>query len=811
MHDLIFLYGFYRSLGMKIVRLCVILTILLLIAVDGINGVLPTVPMFLLNCFVMVELFYHYKISAIKPARSIQGLPSSEVLSASTLPVLYAYQQSHSGDEFVRKVLGYEQVHFLLQRMAILLQDVPRTKAPKEKLINFALKIAQEADLEYVTTTAVVAAALLQEEDQAKVLFNRKLKPEDVSPILQWARHVFPFEEEQKEVGVEVVGGGIGEALTSGWTLETQKYTRDFTSYALSRDCAIDGRENEYQQLQQSLTKRENNNVLIVGDLGSGKEQLVRYFARESFAGTTEKGLQHKKILELLIGPLLAGVGSRADLESRLQSVIEEVSHAGNIILYIPSMQNLLGSSSFGLDLSGALVPYLREGNLPIIATMTPGSFKTYMEGNELLELFTPLKLEELPPELILPMLMKKTVAIEQKEAVVITYRALKSAVQYGDRYKQESILPGSAIDLLEDTISRVYGSGGQEYAGTKRRLVTDGDIVKKVEETTKIALSEPNAQEKDLLLHLEDELHKRVIGQDEGINALAEAMRRLRSGVEEQKKPISFLFLGPTGVGKTETAKTLAAIYFGGEDAMIRLDMSEYADEEGARRLLGALPGQGNERGELTDKVHDHPYSLILLDEFEKAHQSILDLFLQVLEDGRLTDNKGRTVSFINTIIIATSNAGSEYIREQVTNGVTVDKKFQKNLLDYLQQQRIFRPELLNRFDDVITFRPLSQTEIASICSLLLQNVVKNLQSKDITVLFDPDVVGQIAQEGYDQEFGARPLRRYIQEKIEDVLARELLTNQLARGSTIRVHVGSGGEFVPEPVSQENLTNVNT
>lgn len=727
MHDLVFLYGFYRSLGMKVVRLCVILVILLLVAVDGMSGVLPTVPMFLLNCFVMIELFYHYKICGIKPSKTVQGLAPEAVLSASTLPVLYAYQQSHSGDAFVKALLSYEQVRFFLERIAVLPNELRQTKATKEDLIRYALKIAQEAGAAYVTSTVVVAAALLHDEEQTKLLFTHKIKPEELVPIIQWTRQRFPFEEAPQEAEVAVVGDGIGEALTSGWTLETKKYTRDFTSYALSHDSDIDGREKEYHLLQESLIKHENNNVLLIGEAGSGKEQIVRYFANESFAGVTEKGLQHKKILEILVGPLLAGASTRAELESRLQAIIEEVSHAGNIILYIPSMQNLLGSSSFGLDLSGALVPYLRDGNLPVIATMTTGSFKTYMERNELMELFTPIRLEELSEEYILPMLMQKAAAIETKEHVILTYNALVAAVKYGDRYKQESVLPGSAIDLLEDTIPGVPNDESHSYGSHKKRLITEVDVTKKVEEKTKIALSEPDTEEKDLLLHLEEELHKRVIGQDEGINALSEAMRRLRSGVEEQKKPISFLFLGPTGVGKTETAKTLAAIYFGGEDAMIRLDMSEYADEAGARRLLGALPGQGDERGELTEKVHDHPYSLILLDEFEKAHQSILDLFLQVLEDGRLTDNKGQTVSFINTIIIATSNAGSEYIREQIKRGVTVDKQFQKSLLAYLQEQRIFRPELLNRFDDVITFRPLSQAEVASICTLLLQKVGKS------------------------------------------------------------------------------------
>jgi ATP-dependent Clp protease ATP-binding subunit ClpA len=266
--------------------------------------------------------------------------------------------------------------------------------------------------------------------------------------------------------------------------------------------------------------------------------------------------------------------------------------------------------------------------------------------------------------------------------------------------------------------------------------------------------------------------------------------MRRERSGVESRQKPISFLFLGPTGVGKTETTKALADLYYGGEKNMIRLDMSEYTDEIGIRRLLGAPPGEGNERGELTDKIHEAPASLVLLDEFEKAHPKIHNLFLQVLDDGRLTDNKGVTVSFDNALIIATSNAGSEFIREEVEAGNPLDKKFQAKLLDYLQTNKIFKPELLNRFDGVITFKPLGPSEVKQVVGLLLKKITKDLSLQDITVTFDMAVIEKIAQEGFDPEFGARPLSRYIQDNIEDLIARKKLTGEITRGKKINIGI---------------------
>lgn len=293
--------------------------------------------------------------------------------------------------------------------------------------------------------------------------------------------------------------------------------------------------------------------------------------------------------------------------------------------------------------------------------------------------------------------------------------------------------------------------------------------------------------------------MHERVIDQEHAIIAISESMRRLRAGLVSLKRPISFLFLGPTGVGKTETAKALAELYYGGEDKMIRLDMSEYADEEGVKRLLGAPPGEGEERGELTDKIADHPASLVLLDEFEKAHQKILDLFLQVLEDGRLTDNKGKTVSFVNSIVIATSNAGAEFIREEVVKGTVIDKNFSQRLLDYLQTQHLFRPELLNRFDEVVVFKPLGLPEMQAIAKILLADMTKRLQEQDITFTYDEKLLQKIITEGFDMQFGARPLRRYIQSNIEDIMAQKKLKDEIKRGNKVYMTTDEVGNVITE------------
>lgn len=795
-YDFIKLYAFYRSAFMRAVRLLIffILGTYLLSAFS--TNTSPKFALFLMNIFIMLEVFYHFKISRLRPSMTVQQSDEDHALNTCTLAVLYALYTAQSAEELVRRLLRSKQANFLLERIPINPEELPHTTIEALTLLRSTLKIAKLAGGIYITPADVMATYLLLTEDQSRLLFSKKIKQNELIEILRWARWSYPQEEKHHPLEIQISGTGIGEGLVAGWTIETKKYTRDFGMNAVNENNSIIGREEEFRALQEALVKDQNNNVLLIGEQGAGKEGLVQKLAIDSFNGRTISGLRNKRILELLIGPLIAGVSSRGDLEARLQAIIEEVSHAGNIILYIPEVQDILGSTSFSMDLSGALYPYLKSGKLPVIASITPGNFKTYLEEKPLARLFTPIFLNEPKEEQAKRILMERSLAIERKTNVIITYSAIIAAVKFGDRYIQEIRLPGSAIRLLEDVVQSALQQAMPVYSRTHKKILTEDFVIRKIEERIGVSLSEPTSDERNLLLNLENKLHERVIGQDEAIRVIAQAIRRLRSGVISRHRPISFLFLGPTGVGKTETAKALASIYFGGENSMIRLDMSEYSDEVGERRLLGAPPGQGTERGELTEQVRDHPYSLILLDEFEKAHPRILDLFLQVLDDGRLTDNKGRTVSFINSLIIATSNAGSEFIREEVLKGTPLDQQFEAKLLEYLQNHRIFKPELLNRFDDIITFRPLTKEQIKKICELMLQQVVSHLLDKDIVVVWEDRVLEKIASEGFDPQFGARPIRRYIQDKIEDLLAQKMLAGEVQRGNTVHLILKDDNSF---------------
>lgn len=792
------IYHFYRTAKMRTVRLLIFFFLIALIIAGVANVLPPKIPVFIFNIFAMIEVFFHYKVCKAMPSSTVDKNDGKDIYKSFTLPVMHLLVSEMKTDNLIKKLIKFPQIQLFLQKANIEESDLLFNDLSKDVLAQSAFETAQTFKAKYVTTLDMFIAYLLLIEDEKKLLFAKQLKTMDIYNILFWVRLQYPEEENPKSVRVNFWGGGIGEAFTSGWTPETAKYTNNFTALAVKEEPLIRGREGEFKAILEAFSKLENNNVLLIGDIGSGKETLVKAVATESFAGKLGRYLSYKRFYLLLVGYLTAGVNNRNELELRLQSIIAELSHAQDVILYIPDFQNILGGSTYNLDLSGALLPYLKDGNMPVIATMTIGNFKTYMEKNPLREVFTIIQLNEPRNDTAIQMVLGEAAMIEKKYKVILSYRAVSTAVQLADRYFPDDVLPGSAVLLLENVANTVALSPEHPFfEKTRRKMVFDNDVVRKVEETAHVAIGTPTGAEIDLLLHLEDKLHERVIAQDEAVKAVAEAMRRVRTGMLNQERPISFLFLGPTGVGKTETAKALAQFYFGAEQNMIRLDMSEYADEAGVRRLLGAPPGEGAEVGELTDKIHDHPASLLLLDEFEKAHPTIHNLFLQVLDDGRLTDNKGNTVSFRNAIIIATSNAGSEFIREQVEKKTPIDKAFHKQLVDYLQTQNIFKPELLNRFDDVVTFKPLGDEQVKTVTKLLLDQLAKTMEEQDIKLTFDDAVIEKICQEGFDQEFGARPLRRYIQDTVEDIIAQKKLTKELDRGKTGTFSLDGTGALV--------------
>lgn len=736
---------------------------------------------------IMIDIYISFKVAKIVPKLTVFNANDQNLTDAFTFKALCMFLRYATTSSSIKGLLHEEQIKFLLIKADINKKEISLTDISKDDLLKKAFEIAKNLQGKQITTVDLVTAYLLLTEQTTKLLFNKKLKEEDILNIAYWTRNDFPDEENPKPRRVHFWGEGIGEDWVFGWTPEARKYVLDLTDQAVTQNPVLVGRNKEYQEAVELLSKSEKNNVLLVGEPGSGKTTLIQKIAFDSFIGNLKGNLYHRRFFELLAGSLLAGVNNQGDLEARLEEVLTELAHSGNIILFVPEIQNILGSTSYNLDLSGALLPYMQTGSMRIIATATVQEYKSIIEAKHtFLDFFGVIKLEEPSIPEAIQMLLEKAHVIETKNNVNITYKAIVAAVTLSKKFIQDRFLPGAAVVLLDDVASRVVIQ--------KRRQVEEEDVLKLVEERAKIALSSPTTEEKELLLHLEDKLHERVIDQQEAISAISESLRRVRSGLTNNDKPISFLFLGPTGVGKTETAKALASLYFGGEDKIIRLDMSEYGEENGLERLLGSSMGNG---GELIDKTRDHPFSLVLLDEFEKANQKILDVFLQVLDDGRLTDNRGKTVSFGSSIIIATSNAGAEFIREEIQKGSAVDKSFQQRLMDVLQKNAIFKPELLNRFDGVIVFKPLGENEAREITKLMLKGVSKKLLEQDINISFSNSVVDKIVKEGIDPQFGARPLSRFIQDNIEDLLAQKLLKGEIQRGNNFTVSVDSSNSIV--------------
>jgi len=666
--------------------------------------------------------------------------------------------------DIVKFLLKQKEINFLLKKADIKKEEINLIEIPKNTKVNNPLDF--------------FADYLLSTEEQTKLLFKKQLKKEDLLNIAYWSK--IEFQNEEKPFEINFFGEGFAEYCTYGWTLETKKYMVDLTPEILNKKPLLFGRQSEYNQLLNALTVKKS--VILIGEPGSGKNTLVKALSFESFSSNL-KDFHHQRVFKLYVDTLLAGAENQGEIEKRLDEIIAEISHSGNVIIYISDFENVLGSSSFKIDLSGVLIPYLKNKSIRIIGTATNGAYKKFIENlTSISDVFEIIKLEEPDKNTLLKMLLEKASSIEKKMKVELSYKAILSAVNLVNKYLIDRVLPGAGVVLLEDAANEVRLLGKKE--------VLESDIVKRVEEKTKINLSTPTGEEKNLLLNLEEKMHENLIDQEEAVKSIAEGVRRIRSGLKSGAKPISFLFLGPTGVGKTQTAKILSNLYFNGEKKMIRFDMSEYSSSDGVEKFIGSSIGSENEG--IAGKIHENPNSLILLDEFEKADLTIHNLFLQILDDGRLTDKNGKTVSFANALIVATSNAGSEFIREEIGKGLVIDKTFKDKFLGYLLSQNIFRPELLNRFDDIVVFKPLGMIEVIQITGLLLKEVSKRLLEKDINIIFDEKVISKVAKEGFDEQFGARPLRRFIQNNIEDLIAQKILKDEIKRGNKINVSVNS-------------------
>lgn len=636
---------------------------------------------------------------------------------------------------------------------------------------------------------------------------------------------------------------------------------RDLT--AIAKEGNIDpviGRSKEIERVIQVLSRRTKNNPVLIGEPGVGKTAIAEGLAQQIVNNEVPEILRDKRVMTLDMGTVVAGTKYRGEFEDRLKKVMEEIRQAGNIILFIDELHTLIGAGGAegAIDASNILKPALARGELQCIGATTLDEYRKYIEKDAALERrFQPIQVDEPTIEESVQILQGLRDRYEAHHRVTITDEAIESAVKLSDRYITDRFLPDKAIDLIDEAASKVRlrsytappnlkeleqkleevrkekdaAVQSQEFEkaaslrdkeqrlreelektkdewkekqGQESSEVTTEDIANVVSSWTGVPVAKLQKDESERLLNMEDILHNRVIGQDEAVKAISKAIRRARAGLKDPKRPIgSFIFLGPTGVGKTELARALAEAMFGDEDAMIRIDMSEYMEKHSTSRLVGSPPGYVGyeEGGQLTEKVRRKPYSVVLLDEIEKAHPEVFNILLQVLEDGRLTDAKGRTVDFRNTILIMTSNVGAHELRRNKYVGFNLGDEehdyqdMKSKVMDELK--KAFRPEFLNRIDEIIVFHSLEQKHLKQIVKLMAEQLKKRLKEQDIDFELTDQAIEKIAKEGTDLEYGARPLRRAIQKNVEDLLSEELLKGNIEKGKKVKIDINKDGEFV--------------
>lgn len=538
------------------------------------------------------------------------------------------------------------------------------------------------------------------------------------------------------------------------------------------------GHDNEMRQLINILSRANNNNALLIGEPSSGIGSIVRHLAYLMSQDEVPEKLFDKRLVMLSIEDLITGAQAQ-EVTARVQKIVSEILEAGNVILYIPDIHNLLKTSGENyLSAAEVLLPVLTRDNFQVIGSTTPEFYKKEIESrSDFNFIFEPILVNEITEDEALLFLTYSALILEKQYKVNISYLAIKNAVKIAHRYFKDKMLPLSADDLLKEVVADVKN--------LKQKVVTGDDVIRVSQQKINIPLKFAEKDEAADLLNLEDIIHQNLIDQEEAVKAVSRSLREYRAGLTRKGGPIAtFLFVGPTGVGKTELAKILAKIQFGSKDNMIRFDMSQYQDQKSIYDFVGSP--EGDKSGALTEAVRQRPYSLILLDEFEKAHSNLLNIFLSVFDDGRLTDNFGRVIDFTNTIIIATSNAHSELIKEKIEAGASIKviaDELKKRLTEY------FKPELINRFSDIIVFKPLSKENIKEIARLNLQDLTQNLKiERGIKIDFDETAVEKLAEIGFDPVYGARPLRKAISDNINTILAEKILKSELKEGDEIKL-----------------------
>ncbi len=652
-------------------------------------------------------------------------------------------------------------------------------------VINLALKISVNRGHKYIGQNEVLVALAKEDEFFKKVLVDFDLKLEDVENLTLWLDSAEDIMEKSRKfwtIENLLRKGSFGKNFSAGYTITLDKFSIDWTKIVskwVFRE--IIGHKKEIEQTEVILAKSNLTNVLIVGEPGTGRKSIIEALAQKCYLGTSLPELNNKRVVELDAVLLAAQVSNFETLEAILDQIFSEVASSGNVILVINNFENFVGQKvqkAGSFDISGILAKYLPIPSFQFIGITTyEGLHKDIEKQSSFANMFSKVEVSEVTEQETINILQSAALELEYKNKVLVLYPSIREIVNLTGRYMPSLSFPKKALNVLEESVAYIQKS--------KEKVVLPHHIAEIVSKKTDIPVGKMEVKEKEVLLNLENLIHNRIVNQEEAVNGISVAMRRARMGIASKTRPMgTFLFMGPTGVGKTETAKALAQIYFGSEKKMIRLDMSEFQAVSDIPRLIGAT-SPIEMQGLLTTPVRETPFSLILLDEIEKAHPNILNLFLQILDEGHITDGQGRKIIFANTIIICTSNAGADIIFQQVAAKQKIEKD---KLLGILFEKNTFRPEFVNRFDATIIFHPLTKDNLMKIAQLSLQGLQKNLKERDIVFEITESLKEKIVELSYKPEFGAREMRRVIQDKVENVVATALISDKIKKGDKIEI-----------------------